>query len=94
MFLQPLDFAQQRARGNDDAIANETARTIGKDAGWNQVQYRLSAANKQGVTCIVAALKPDHGICIVRQKVDNLAFTFVAPLGPEDYYRSRHFSAP
>ena len=37
--------------------------------------------NKDGVSRIIAALTPDNDIGVLRQDVNNLAFTLVAPLG-------------
>jgi hypothetical protein len=43
---------------------------------------------------IVTALETDHGVGVMGQQIDDLALAFIAPLGPENYYRSCHFSAP
>jgi hypothetical protein len=42
------------------------------------------------MTGIVAALKPHHGIGLVRQQVDNLALALITPLGAQDHYIFTH----
>ena len=38
----------------------------------------------QGMARVVATLKAHNNICLAGEEVDDLAFTFIAPLGPDD----------
>jgi hypothetical protein len=39
---------------------------------------------------IVSALISCYDICAFRQKVDNLAFSFITPLGTDNHYVSHY----
>ncbi len=49
------------------------------------MQHRLLAVDDQGVAGIVAALETHHRRRPVGQQVDDLALTFVTPLGADHY---------
>jgi hypothetical protein len=50
------------------------------------VQYRLLAANDQGMPGIVTALKTHHALCVIGKPINDLAFTLIAPLRSNDNY--------
>ena len=50
------------------------------------MQYGLFTVDHQGVAGVVAALETDDDIGVAGKKIDNFAFTFVAPLGSNDCY--------
>src|SRR5690606_38148091 len=51
------------------------------------------AVDDQRMAGVVAALKAHHDVGPLGQPVDDLAFTFVAPLGADHHY-VRHVSKP
>ena len=55
------------------------------NTGWNQVEDELLVANFHSMAGIGAALKTHDDICIERQEIYNLGFSFVAPLGADNY---------
>jgi hypothetical protein len=71
-------------RVDHHAVADdgELART--DDARGQQRQLVADTVDDQRVAGIVAALEADHHIGAFRQPVDNLAFSLVAPLRPDD----------
>jgi hypothetical protein len=48
------------------------------------LQRSLLAADDQRVAGIVAALEAHHALGVIGQPIDDLALTFVAPLGTDD----------
>ena len=75
--------------------------TVGKHAGGLRVKYacgdhvelELPIGVHDGVAGVVAAAIPDYEIGILREEIDDLTFTFVAPLGADnrDYWHLRSF---
>jgi hypothetical protein len=55
-------------------------------ARGNKVADGLFTFDHQGMTRIVSSLKPDHEICFGCEKVNHLAFAFIAPLCSHDHY--------
>jgi hypothetical protein len=56
------------------------------------MQNGFLAFNDQGMTSVMATLKANHYIGRIRQKIDNLTFAFVAPLGADyDYFFAHVF---
>ena len=55
------------------------------------MQLPLNSVADNGVAGVVAALKTDDGIGLLSEKVGDLSFSFVAPLGA-DYDYSWHLS--
>ncbi len=76
--------------GVHHAIADQAQRVVAQDAGRNQVQHGLLAADDERVASVVATLEAHHRPDLRGQQVDDLAFSFVAPLCPEDDYRITH----
>jgi hypothetical protein len=73
-------------RVDHHAIADdgELART--DDARGQQRQLVADTVDDQRVAGIVAALEAHHHVGAFRQPVDNLAFSLVTPLRPDDNY--------
>ena len=55
-----------------------------EDAGRNQAQHRLAAADDERVPGVVAALEAHDALRVLGQPVDDLALALVAPLGSDD----------
>src|SRR5262249_710939 len=64
--FQAADLLEEDARVDDDAVADDAHLPGVEDAGRDQMQDGLLAAYDQGVAGIVAALKPDHDLRVLR----------------------------
>ncbi len=60
-----------------------------KDAGGDQVEHEFFLVDLDRVAGVVAALETDDDVGLLGEHVDDLAFSFVAPLGA-DYNDVRH----
>ena len=83
--FQFADFLHQVRGRHHDAIAEIAGGVRMQHARRNQAQHRLFAVDDQCVAGIVAALKAHDDVGLLRQPVDNLAFSLVAPLGADDH---------
>ena len=54
------------------------------DPGRQSVELENLVSDDDGVSGIVAALETDDEIRLLVEIVDDLSFTFVSPLGPDD----------
>src|SRR5262249_52471966 len=88
--LELAHFLEQRARRQHDAVADEAGDAAVQDAGGNQAQHRLAAADDQRVAGVVPALEAHDARDAIGQQVDDLALAFVAPLGADDDHISVH----
>ena len=77
---QRLDLLEQRLRIDDDAVADHAADAVVQDAGRQQVQDELRAADQHRVAGVVAALVPGDDREVRGEQVDDLALALVAPL--------------
>ena len=75
---------EQRFQRQHHAIADEALHVLVQDAGGDQRQHGLLAADDQRVAGVVAALEARHRGGAFGQQVDDLALALVAPLGPDD----------
>ena len=57
---------------------------LAQDAGGNQPQHGLAAADDERVAGVVPALEAHDALRALGQPVDDLALAFVAPLGADD----------
>jgi len=44
------------------------------------VQHKLGIVNFYGMTCVGSALAANGKVYVLRQKIDNFAFSFISPL--------------
>ena len=79
--LQHDNFIEQGAQRQHHPVADKTAHPFVQDAGRDQVEYRFLSVDNKRMTGIVTALKPDHGLYLLSQQIDDLALAFVTPLG-------------
>ena len=89
--LQHRHLLDEHAGVDDDAVADDRHRVLVHDAGGHQVQGELLVAVDDRVTCVVAALVANDVIVIAGDKIGDLAFAFIAPLGA-DYHCCCHVS--
>ena len=89
LFFQLGDLVDERLRIDHHAVADDGELTPAHHAGGQQRQLEGFAVDHQRVAGIVAALEAHDDVGLLGQPVDDLAFAFVAPLGP-DYHNIRH----
>ena len=82
--FQLADLLQQRGRRDDDAVAEIHAHGGPQNAGGNEAQDGLLAADDECVAGVMAALKADHALRVLGQPVDDFALAFIAPLRADD----------
>ena len=58
--------------------------SVAQDAGGDQRENGLAAADDQRMTGIVSALETRHRGSAIGQQVDDFAFALIAPLGADD----------
>ena len=81
---QHVALREQRLERQHHAVADEAAHLIAQDAGGNQRQDGLLAADHQRVAGVVPALEARHGRGALGEQIDDLALAFIAPLGADD----------
>ena len=82
-FFQALDFLDQRDGVDDDAVGDDAFLARAQDAGGDEVQDEFFLPDLDGVTGVVAALRADDDVGLLGEDVDDLAFSFIAPLGAD-----------
>jgi hypothetical protein len=80
---QLVHFGEQRLRIDDDPIADDAGDARMKDAGRNEPEDELRAADVDGMAGVVSALVTRDKGKMRRQQIDDLAFAFIAPLRAE-----------
>ena len=80
LIRQAFHFLHQTDRVHNHAVADHARRAFTQDPGGYQVEDQFPVFRFHGMSCIVPALKTDHHLGVTRQNVNDLAFTFIAPL--------------
>jgi len=88
--LELGDLLLQGRRVQHHAVADQAQRVGAQDAGRDQVQHGLLAADDQGVAGVVAALEAHDRADFLGQQVDDLALALVAPLRAQHHHRLTH----
>src|SRR4051794_23235995 len=78
-----LDFVHQPDGINHHTVADDAYLVLAQNARRNQVQNVFFFSDVNRVTGIIAALGPHNDIGVLRQDVNDLSFSFVAPLGAD-----------
>jgi hypothetical protein len=73
----------QRLGRQHHAVADQALHAVAQDAGGNQVQHRLLAADHQRVAGVVPTLETHHDPAAIGQQVDDLALALIAPLAAD-----------
>ena len=81
---QRLDFPNEMIGIEHDAVADDRQFPGPDDAGWKQREFVDLAVDHQRVAGVMAALKPHDDVGADRQPIDDLALSFVAPLGADN----------
>ena len=84
LLLDLGNFVEEMVRIEHHAIADDRKLARPHDARGQQRQFVDLAVDDQRVPGIVAALEAHDDIGLDRQPVDDLAFSFIAPLGADD----------
>ena len=78
---QSVDFGHKGNRVDHDTIPDYANLCLPQDARWNQVEDIFLSADHDRVACIVPALAAYNDVRLLGEKIDDLTFSFVAPLG-------------
>ena len=81
--LQAVDFLQQGMRLEHHPVADQALHAGTEDAGRDQMQHGLGAADDQGVAGVMSALETHNRRSLLGEEIDDLAFAFVTPLGAD-----------
>jgi len=76
-----LQLGIERSRIDYDTVADHAGTLVVENTGRDKSQDKLSVADANGVTGIVAALISSDQVKMRRKDVDYLALAFIAPLG-------------
>ena len=90
LLRESIRFDEERFRIDDHAVAQHACLAAMHDARRQQVQHKRLIANLNRVARIVPALIARHNVETLGEQIDDLAFTFVAPLGANDCDYVRH----
>ncbi|CAB5032202.1 unannotated protein [freshwater metagenome] len=82
-FAQPVELPGQYTRVDDNAVADHAECVGVEDPRWDQVELPDVVAVDNCVAGIVAALEAGNDLRTLRQKIDDLPFSFIAPLGAD-----------
>ena len=83
--MEVSNFIESLDRVEHNAVTDDANFVRVHNAGWNQVEDELLVTNFHSMAGIGAALETHDDICIERQEIYNLGFSFVAPLGADNY---------
>ena len=83
--LQPVNFLQERDRIEYHAVTDDAAAAFPQHATGNELEDELLAADDNGVSGVVSASIAGDYVEALGEHVNNLAFTFIAPLGAHNY---------
>src|SRR5260370_42479867 len=90
--LHLLHLFEQHARIEHDAVPDHTGGGRIEDARGNEVEAEFLAGIDDGVSGVVPTLGADHHVGLLREKVDDLPLSLVAPLAA--YEDGDHSLAP
>jgi hypothetical protein len=72
-------------RIHDNAIADYAMLSIVQDTTRNEVQNIFLVAHYHSVASVRASLETNYNIRFLGEEINNLAFSFIAPLGSNQY---------
>ena len=78
-----VHFGKERLWVDHHAVANDTHHCGMENARRNEPQHELRPVDVDGMARVVTALIARDDVETWSEQVDDLAFTFVAPLSPE-----------
>ena len=96
--IERVQLLEERGGVQHHAIAEEADGFRIEDAGGNQPEDELGISHDHGVAGIGPALVAHHQVGLLGEHVDQLAFSLVTPLRPDDnetrQIRTKHYSDP
>ena len=93
MLRESIRFDEESLRIDHHAVAEHARLAAMHDARRQQVQHERLIADLDRVAGVVPALVARDDIETLCEQIDDLAFTFVAPLGADDCNYFFHNSA-
>src|SRR5688500_19694825 len=83
--VQAIQFGKELLEIENHAVAEQATRAFVQDAGRNLMQDEFITAHVNGMTRVRATLITGDHRRFSREYVDDLAFSFIAPLGANHY---------
>jgi hypothetical protein len=87
--FQGSDFLQENLRIQNDPISNNAPLARMQYSGRNKMENHFLIPDNEGMPRIISALETDYVVSIFGKNINDLAFSFIAPLG-SDYNNIRH----
>ena len=78
-----MDFADQRHRIDDDAVADHADFFPPQDATRDEVEHIFRGSEDDRMTGVVSPLGTDHDVGVLGEKIDYFALAFIAPLSAD-----------
>src|SRR2546425_8033057 len=82
--LDGLRLLDQCERIENHSTPDHTCDSRLKNSRWNEMQHVAAISDADGMSGIVAALITRHAVEAFRKNIDDLTFSFVAPLNAYD----------
>jgi len=82
--FEPGDLLQENFGVDHDAVSNHAEFVRMKGPGGDEMDNGFFSADDERVAGVIAPLKADYDIRVLGKEIDDLAFTLVSPLGPDD----------
>ncbi len=83
--VKSIGLFKEGFRIDHHAVAEHAGLAAMNDSRRQQMQHERLVADLHGVAGVVSALIARHDVEVLGQKIDDLAFAFVTPLGADDY---------
>ena len=87
---QVIQLLEQFAHRQHHAIAHNGRHAFPHDPTGHHMQREPLAIDNQRMPRVVAALKSNHHVVLIRQVIHDFAFAFIAPLGAHNHRIVRH----
>ncbi len=71
---------------DDNSIAKNVVRVGLNDSARQEMEVILNPLGNYSVTGVVSALTPTHYVELMGQKVNQLALSFIPPLGAQNHH--------
>ena len=91
LVFEPFHFFQKALGVHYDAGADDADGAGIHNAAGHEAERISLAAGNYGMACVITALGADDYVCLCGEIINDLAFTFIAPLGT-DYHCCCHVS--
>ena len=83
-FSQTVHFLEQGGRVDHHPVPDNTLLAFVQNSRGDQVQDELFRADHDRMARVMAALVARNNVRPLRQQVNDLSFSFIAPLGADD----------